>query len=131
LIEQAGGSAAAPVAATSAGITVRVEIAPELAADIPADATVFITARAPNGPPMPLAVIKRAASELPFEVVLDDTLAMSPQHRLSQHESVDLTARISRSGRAERESGDWIAELRSVTVGGVGTQTMTINAQLP
>ena len=131
LIEQAGGSPAAAGAAAASGITVKVEIAPALAADIPADATVFITARAPDGPPMPLAVIKRSAKELPFEVVLDDTLAMSPQHRLSQHDMVDLTARISRSGRAERESGDWIAELRAVPVDGAATRTLTINAQVP
>jgi len=131
LIEQAGGTPAAPTAATTASITVRVELAPELVAVIPTDATVFITARAPEGPPMPLAVVRRAAKELPFEVVLDDTLAMSPQHRLSQHTTVDLTARISLSGRAERESGDWIAELHAVTVASAGTQTLVINTQVP
>jgi len=131
LIEQAGSAATAPVAATTAGISVRVEIAPELVADIPADATVFITARAPAGPPMPLAAVKRSVSDLPFEVVLDDSLAMSPQHRVSQHQAVDITARISRSGRAERESGDWIAELHGVAVEGATKQTLTINAQVP
>lgn len=131
LIEQAGGAAAAAVAATSAGISVRVEIAPELVADIPADATVFITARVPAGPPMPLAVVKRSVSDLPFEVVLDDSLAMSPQHRVSQHQTVDINARISRSGRAERESGDWIAEVQGVAVEGADKQVLTINAQVP
>ncbi len=131
LIEQAGGSSAAAGTAAASGITVKVEIAPALAADIPADATVFITARAPDGPPMPLAVIKKSAKELPFEVVLDDTLAMSPQHRLSQHDSVDLTARISRSGRAERESGDLIGEVREVPVNETAPRTLTIDTTVP
>ncbi len=132
LIEQAGGAPAVSAAPASAGsISVRVEIAPELAAAIPADVTVFITARVPDGPPMPLAVVKRLASELPFVTVLDDTQAMSPQHRLSQHATVDLTARISPSGVAERRSGDWIGESHAVPVGSPDTSTLIINAQVP
>ena len=131
LIEQAGGSSAAAGTAAASGITVKVEIAPALAADIPADATVFITARAPDGPSMPLAVVKKSAGELPFEVVLDDTLAMSPQHKLSQHDSVDLAARISRSGHAERESGDLIGEAREVPVNETAPRTLTIDTTVP
>ncbi|MBI1731150.1 MAG: c-type cytochrome biogenesis protein CcmI [Gammaproteobacteria bacterium] len=131
LIEQAGGTPAGTAAGAAAGIAVRVEIAPELAREVPAGATVFVSARAQEGPPMPLAVVKRAASELPFDVVLDDSLAMAPELRLSQHAKVTVTARISKSGRAERESGDLIGEVHGIATAGVEPVTLTIHAAVP
>jgi tetratricopeptide (TPR) repeat protein len=62
--------------------------------------TVFIFARAINGPPMPVAVLQRSASDLPFDFVLDDSQAMAESSKLSDFEQVVVTARISRSGNA-------------------------------
>lgn len=132
LIEQAGGSVnVEPAAMVGATIRMRVEIAPDLKDKVPGDATVFVTARAQQGSPMPLAVAQRTAAELPFDVTLDDSLAMAPELRLSQHAAVTVMARISRSGRAERESGDLVGELQDVPTTGAAPLNLTIDSIVP
>ena len=97
-------SASAP--ADAARIRGRVSLAPALAARaLPTD-TVFIFARAADGPRMPLAILKRTVAELPFEFTLDDSMAMSPQMKLSKFASVVVGARVSRSGNAMPQPGD-------------------------
>lgn len=75
-------------------------LAHELKAIVLPTDTVFIFARAVNGPRMPVAVVQRPASELPLDFVLNDSQAMAAGTRLSDHEQVIVTARISRSGVA-------------------------------
>jgi len=62
--------------------------------------TVFIFARAIDGPKMPLAVLQRPASELPIDFALNDSQSMTDEFRLSMFDRVVVTARISRSGIA-------------------------------
>ena len=106
-----------PIAATAASIKVEVTLAAALAAKVPAGATLFILAKNPAGPPMPLAVKRLKASELPLSVVLDDSLAMAPQFKLSTAREVIVTARISASGQALPSSGDLQGSFGPVTVG--------------
>ena len=90
----------------AARIRGRVSLAPALATRaLPTD-TVFIFARAANGPRMPLAILKRTVAELPFEFTLDDSTAMSPEMKLSKFASVVVGARVSRSGNALPQPGD-------------------------
>ena len=90
----------------AARIRGRVSLAPALAARaLPTD-TVFIFARAADGPRMPLAILKRTVAELPFEFTLNDSMAMSPQMKLSKFASVVVGARVSRSGNAMPQPGD-------------------------
>ena len=101
-------AASAPVEAPleAARIRGRVSLAPALAARaLPTD-TVFIFARAAAGPRMPLAILKRTVAELPFEFTLDDSMAMSPEMKLSKFASVVVSARVSRSGNAMPQPGD-------------------------
>lgn len=111
---QAGGLPAGatptPQAAAGARIQGRLTLAPALAAQVKPDDTVFVFARPAQGARMPLAVLKRKASELPFDFVLDDSLAMSPQARLSGTSQVVVSARISRSGQAQPQPGDLEAQ---------------------
>jgi cytochrome c-type biogenesis protein CcmH len=100
---RATASASAHAANTISG---RVSLAPALAARVASSDTVFIFARAAEGPRMPLAILKRKASELPIEFTLDDSMAMSPEMKLSNFASVVLGARISKSGDAMPQSGD-------------------------
>jgi cytochrome c-type biogenesis protein CcmH len=67
---------------------------------------VFVIARAPGGSPMPIAVERHAASELPFTATLDDADGPMPTARLSGADEVELVARISRSGDATPQPGD-------------------------
>ncbi len=68
--------------------------------------TVFVFARAVQGPPMPLAVARFAASELPRQVELNDSMAMAPGLKLSSFERVSVTARVSRGGAVAAQPGD-------------------------
>ncbi len=66
---------------------------------LPTD-TVFVFARASEGPMMPLAVLRRPASELPIDFLLNDDQAMSADTKLSTADHVVVTARITRTGVA-------------------------------
>lgn len=106
---EAAPAPAAPRAAAPAGaaqVTVQVRLAPELAARLDGSETLFVFARAAQGPRMPLAIVRRTARELPLAVTLDDSMAMSPQLTLSSFDQVVVSARVSRSGDATPVSGD-------------------------
>jgi cytochrome c-type biogenesis protein CcmH len=68
--------------------------------------TLFVFAKAVDGPPMPLAVQKIVAPQLPLRVRLDDSMGMLPQHKLSQAERWLVTARLSSKGSVQAEAGD-------------------------
>jgi cytochrome c-type biogenesis protein CcmH len=68
--------------------------------------TVFIFARAVEGPPMPLAVQRVKVRELPVAFALDDSMAMAPGMSLSAHPRVVVVARVSRSGSPGAQPGD-------------------------
>jgi cytochrome c-type biogenesis protein CcmH len=99
-------TAAAPVAAGGAAIRGRVAVAPALASRVAPTDTVFVFARAAEGPKMPLAIVKRPASDLPFDFTLDDAQAMAPQLKLSAHPQVIVGVRVSKTGDAMPKSGD-------------------------
>jgi cytochrome c-type biogenesis protein CcmH len=99
----AGGKPPAPQAAALRG-TVR--IAPTLKGKFGPEDTVFIYARAAQGPPMPLAVQRVKARELPVSFALDDSMAMAPGMTISAHARVVVTARVSKSGGATPQPGD-------------------------
>lgn len=95
-------------AAPAAALTVNVSLAPDFAARVRlrGDAAVFVIARRPGGPPMPVAVEKHGVSELPFTATLDDGDSPMPTLKLSQLHEVELVARLSASGTADRQDGD-------------------------
>jgi cytochrome c-type biogenesis protein CcmH len=102
--------ATAPKAAASGpqGLIVTVALDPAFAAraTLPADASVFVIARMPGGPPMPVAVEKHALGDLPLRVTLDDADSPMPTQPLSALQEVEVFARVSASGQANRQQGD-------------------------
>jgi cytochrome c-type biogenesis protein CcmH len=126
-----GRPAPAPPAAGAASVRVRVEVAPELAGRLHPDDTLYVFARAEQGSPMPLAIVRRQARDLPVELTLDDSLAMTPENRLSAHPRVRLGARVSRSGDARPASGDLEGQLGPVETGGGGVQRIVIDRTVP
>lgn len=125
----ASPASAAPAAA--ARITGTVRLAPALASRVAPDDTVFIYARAAEGPRMPLAIVKRKASELPIAFTLDDSMAMAPQMKLSLFPSVIVSARVSRSGNAAPQSGDLVGESGAVKSAGSGALSLAIDRVQP
>ena len=101
-------AAAEKPAATAAGprLTVRVSLDPKLAERFDPQATLFVFARAVDGPPMPLAIHRLRAGQLPLSVTLDDSMGMLPTMKLSMFPQVIVGARISTSGDAMPKSGD-------------------------
>lgn len=103
---QKGSSPPVQKAAPSAGIVGTVRIAPALAGKLDPSATLFVFARATQGPPMPLAIVRATVRDLPYHYRLDDSAALMPGHKLSEAKEVVLVARISKSGDAKPQAGD-------------------------
>ena len=95
-------------------IQINVSLSAELMNEADANDTLFIYAKAINGPPMPLAVVRKTAKDLPLQVTLDDSMAMMPTNKISDHKQVKITARISSSGGAITQPGDLIGTIESV-----------------
>ena len=102
----ARGTPPAVAAAPKGGLRGEVTLAPAIAARASPTDTVFIFARAVQGPPMPLAVLRKQVSDLPVHFALDDSMAMAPGASLSGSPKVIVGARISKSGSPAAQSGD-------------------------
>jgi cytochrome c-type biogenesis protein CcmH len=107
---RAGLPAEAPTAkaatAPHPGIRGTVRLSQKLRDKLSPGDTLFVYARAAEGPPMPLAILRRKAGELPLEFALNDAMAMSPGMNVSAFPRVVVTARVSRSGNAKPQPGD-------------------------
>ncbi len=116
-----GSQATAPVR-----LTVQVALAPALKDKVKPDDSVFIFARASNGPLMPLAARRVTVAQLPIEVALTDADAMLAQMKLSQFAEVQLVARVSRAGQPTH--GEWIGQGAPVATTTTATQQLTIDS---
>ncbi|HEK1690445.1 TPA: c-type cytochrome biogenesis protein CcmI [Pseudomonas putida] len=127
--ERLGGNTGKPEAPVAARLRVRVELAPALKDKVKPDDTVFIFARATNGPPMPLAAKRVTVAQLPLEVELSDADAMMPQMKLSDFAEVQLVARVSRAGQPTH--GEWIGQGAPLPSKTQATQLLTIDSPDP
>ena len=103
---ESGPPAGETGAAARARIVVEVSLAPGLAVDLGASEPVFVFARAPTGGGPPVAVARTVVGALPATIVLDESNAMVPSQSLANVERALVTARVARSGTANRTSGD-------------------------
>ncbi len=115
----------------SVSLTVSVALTEELRAQLDAGDTLFVFARADDGMPMPVAVSRLAARELPLTVVLNDEMAMMPSRRLSAFEQVSVAARVSKTGNAIAQSGDLTSDSQIVKVGNGTEINLLINQTVP
>lgn len=102
---------------TETSIRGTVRLSAELQAKAAPGDTVFVFARALNGPRAPLAVHRFRADQLPAEFVLDQSKAMSPELTLTQFKEVVVGARITKSGNATPQRGDLEGWRQPVRVG--------------
>lgn len=109
------------------GIKVSVSLDESLYEKVSVNDTLFIFAKAMQGPPMPLAAVRQQAGSLPVDVVLNDAMAMMPEMKLSKFETVKVAAIISKSGQAGMQPGDLFGEVSSVDVNTKQTVNVVIN----
>jgi len=100
------GVARAPAAKGGGALRGEVRLSEKLRNQASPDDIVFIFARAAEGPPMPLAVLRKRVRDLPVTFALDDSMAMAPQAKLSSFARVVVSARVSKSGQAAPQPGD-------------------------
>ncbi|HVK52197.1 MAG TPA: tetratricopeptide repeat protein [Pseudoxanthomonas sp.] len=112
-------------------VRARVEIAPELIAKVGPQDTVFVFARQPGGPPMPVAAKRLPASGFPISVALSDADSPMPTLKLSQVQQVELVARVSKGGDVKAASGDLEASAVPVKAGEQGEVVLRIDRVVP
>ncbi|WP_405631231.1 c-type cytochrome biogenesis protein CcmI [Pseudoalteromonas sp. Ld20] len=90
----------------TSNISVTIELAPQLIANLPEKGTLFVFAKAASGPAMPLAVVKLTQYSFPLQVQLSDNNSMVEGLTLSSTEQIILTARISKDASVMPSSGE-------------------------
>jgi cytochrome c-type biogenesis protein CcmH len=135
---QAAAPAAAPeqggeeaIGGPAKAIRTQVRLAPDLKGRVSPGDTVFIYARAIDGPRMPLAIVRKQVADLPLTLTLDDSLAMTPAMTLSRFPHVSLEARVSKSGNAMAQSGDLKGSIQPVSPGQKAVVRLTIDQVVP
>jgi len=113
----------ASTAKTSA-VSGTVSLAPELEEQVQPESAVFIFARPASGPRMPLAIARVRVEDLPYDFTLDDTMAMTPEARLSSFPRVIIGARVSQTGSARASSGDLEGFSKETTPGTRGIRVV-------
>jgi len=112
------------------GFLVEVSIDPELAGDLDGTETVFLIARAAEGPAAPLAVRRFTVAELPTSLTLRDSDAMVDGLNLSTFPEISLTARVSMAGTAEAQPGDLEGRIGPVSILDVASADVRIDTTL-
>lgn len=115
-------------AALTAKVAGIVELDAALHSKVADTDTVFIFARAADGPRFPLAVLRKQVKDLPVSFVLDDSMSMTPDAKLSGFPMVVVGARISKSGSATPSAGDFEGLTAPVRPGTKGLKIL-INSQ--
>jgi cytochrome c-type biogenesis protein CcmH len=113
---RASGAVAVPGSTVSGTVTLAAALRDRVA---PTD-TVFVFARAAEGPRMPLAILRKQVKDLPLDFKLDDSQAMSPAMRLSSYSKVVVGARVSKSGNAMPQPGDLAGQTAVSDLGASG-----------
>jgi cytochrome c-type biogenesis protein CcmH len=101
-----------------------VRLSEKLKARASPDDLVYIFARAAEGPAMPLAVMRKRVRDLPASFALDDSMAMAPGAKLSNHPRVVVSARVAKSGTANPQPGDLQGTSRAVANDATGVRVV-------
>lgn len=104
-------------------IAVTVSLASDV--NVSPDQLVFVYARTWQGAKMPLAIARFKVSELPRQVLLTETMAMTEAMTLATVDTVELVARVSLDGSATAKAGDWQG-----SIGPVATATAPADLQI-
>lgn len=90
----------------------------------------FVFAKAVGQPGPPLAVLRVKTASWPISFVLDDSLAMMPNRKLSDFQNVVVEARISRAGTADPKPGDLRGVSAALDPRGAAPLRLVINEEI-
>jgi cytochrome c-type biogenesis protein CcmH len=82
-----------------------------------------------EGPKMPVAMARMPVGKMPASFLLDDSMSMTPNFKLSQQQKVVIGARISKSGDALPRAGD-LEGYSAAVIPGVSGVTIVINSMV-
>ncbi|MDD2761527.1 MAG: c-type cytochrome biogenesis protein CcmI [Methylomonas sp.] len=116
--------------APSVEINVNVDLAAEVKAKSPAEASVFVYAQAIDGSKMPLAIVRKRLADLPGQVTLSDAQAMQPGIKLADQTRLKIVARVSQSGEAMPRAGDWLGSIELEAPFDKQTANLLINQEV-
>jgi cytochrome c-type biogenesis protein CcmH len=122
--DTAASSSVAKAALATSSISGRVTLVKELQGLVAPTDTVFVYATPVTGSRMPIAILRTTADKLPLDFVLDDSMAMSPSAKLTGMDEVTVRVRISKSGQATAQAGDYGVSLTPVKPGSKGLNLM-------
>ena len=107
-----------------------IELSPNFT-NINKNKVVFIYAKPINSPNnMPIIVLRKTVADLPLLVEMNDSMSMLTSNKLSDYKSVQVLARISKSGNAKSEKGDLIGVVDSVSTTSKNITKLIINTTL-
>ena len=107
-----------------------VRLSSELQNQIGAGATVFVYALAEDGSRRPVAIWRGTSDAWPVRFGLSDSMGMGAPPLLSSLAQVRLVARISKTGSAQKQEGDFQVELPGVKTGVQGV-VLNITGRIP
>ncbi len=110
------GEAPAAASTQAAALQIQVQLDPKVAETVSPEDSVFVFARAVNGPSVPLAAKRLTVGDLPATVTLSDADAMVPSLKISSVEQVTVMARVSRTGDATK--GEWMGQSEALETRG-------------
>ena len=130
-IDRANSLLGKPVGAESGTtITVQLSLAPGIS--FAPTQMVFVAAVRASGSAMPLAAKKLTAADLPVTVTLSDSQALMAGQSLSSVDQIKLIARLSTTGSATPQSGDWEIQSEVIELSDIsGPVALQINSQRP
>lgn len=112
-----------------ARLSVNVNVSAALREQISGQEVLLVYAKARSGPPVPLAIIRASASALPGAFELNDSQGMVAGMKLSSHDQWTIQARVTKSGQAMPQSGDFFGEAPAER--GDEAVNVTIDQQVP
>ena len=127
-------AAAEPVAgpsAAEAGLALELRLDPVIAKSVPANAVLFVFARALDGRGPPFAAKRIEGAQFPLSLRLSDADSPMPAAKLSSQTRVQVMARLSLSGDARPGSGDIESKPAEVETAAGQTTVLLLDQRLP
>jgi cytochrome c-type biogenesis protein CcmH len=129
--DQSSTTATSSAVASITRLQIAVDVSDEVRQKFDAGDVVFVYAKAKQGPRMPLAAQRMTLAELPATVVLDDNMAMVDGMNLSAFEQLVVSARVTKTGAAIAQSGDFIGRIDVVDKKSSSIINVVIDTAIP